>query len=206
MKLNKIFYTLLLGSSMLSCGTNKVKQVVEKASNVVYQTVDEDFMDKAVLPQDDFFMFSNGTWVKNNPVPSSESRWGSFNELDEANKRKLNDILQTASTSNASKGTQDQILGDYLKSERFGSGCKIWCSAASTGEDPVTIEDIYEPYLMQIGFIAKTPRGRILTRGGFEHLGIPYIERDARIGATGQMTLQDILDGEVRDRKGDQEA
>ncbi|NMA36023.1 MAG: Holliday junction branch migration DNA helicase RuvB [Clostridiaceae bacterium] len=78
--------------------------------------------------------------------------------------------------------------------------------AASTGEDPVTIEDIYEPYLMQIGFIAKTPRGRILTRGGFEHLGIPYIERDARTGAAGQMTLQDILDGEVRDRKGDQDA
>jgi len=65
--------------------------------------------------------------------------------------------------------------------------------AASTGEDSVTIEDIYEPYLMQIGFLAKTPRGRILTRGGFEHLGIPYAERDTRMNTNGQMTLQDIL-------------
>ncbi len=44
--------------------------------------------------------------------------------------------------------------------------------AACTGEDPVTIEDVYEPYLMQIGFLAKTPRGRVLTRLGWEHLGM----------------------------------
>ena len=44
--------------------------------------------------------------------------------------------------------------------------------AASSGEDPVTIEDVYEPYLMQIGFWAKTPRGRVLTRLGWQHLGL----------------------------------
>ncbi|MDD2213951.1 MAG: Holliday junction branch migration DNA helicase RuvB [Oscillospiraceae bacterium] len=43
--------------------------------------------------------------------------------------------------------------------------------AASTGEDAVTIEDVYEPYLMQLGFLAKTPRGRVLTRQAWEHLG-----------------------------------
>ena len=45
--------------------------------------------------------------------------------------------------------------------------------AACTGEDPVTIEDVYEPFLLQNGFIAKTPRGRILTKRAFEHLGQP---------------------------------
>jgi Holliday junction DNA helicase RuvB len=44
--------------------------------------------------------------------------------------------------------------------------------AACTGEDAVTIEDVYEPYLMQIGFLAKTPRGRVLTRLGWNHLGL----------------------------------
>ena len=44
--------------------------------------------------------------------------------------------------------------------------------AASSGEDAVTIEDVYEPYLMQIGFLAKTPRGRVLTRLGWQHLGL----------------------------------
>lgn len=44
--------------------------------------------------------------------------------------------------------------------------------AACTGEDPVTIEDVYEPYLMQIGFVAKTPRGRVLSRLGWQHIGL----------------------------------
>lgn len=44
--------------------------------------------------------------------------------------------------------------------------------AAITGEDPVTIEDVYEPFLLQNGFIAKTPRGRVLTERAFDHLGI----------------------------------
>lgn len=43
--------------------------------------------------------------------------------------------------------------------------------AASSGEDARTIEDVYEPYLMQLGFLAKTPRGRVLTRRAWEHLG-----------------------------------
>ena len=49
--------------------------------------------------------------------------------------------------------------------------------AATTGEDASTIEDVYEPYLMQIGFIAKTPRGRVLTGQGFKHLGIAVPEQ-----------------------------
>ena len=44
--------------------------------------------------------------------------------------------------------------------------------AACTGEDPVTIEDVYEPFLLQNGFLAKTPRGRVLTLRAFEHLGM----------------------------------
>jgi len=45
--------------------------------------------------------------------------------------------------------------------------------AAITGEDPVTVEDVYEPFLLQNGFLAKTPRGRVLTSRAFKHLGIP---------------------------------
>lgn len=48
--------------------------------------------------------------------------------------------------------------------------------AASIGEEPNTIEDVYEPYLMQIGFISRTPRGRIVTREGYEHFGFAFNE------------------------------
>lgn len=44
--------------------------------------------------------------------------------------------------------------------------------AASISEEESTIEDVYEPYLMQIGFLARTPKGRIVTSQGFEHLGL----------------------------------
>ncbi len=48
--------------------------------------------------------------------------------------------------------------------------------AASIGEEPNTIEDVYEPYLMQIGFLSRTPRGRIVTREGYEHFGFEFSE------------------------------
>ncbi|MBR2930995.1 MAG: Holliday junction branch migration DNA helicase RuvB [Clostridia bacterium] len=46
--------------------------------------------------------------------------------------------------------------------------------AATIGEEAITIEDVYEPYLMQIGFLARTPRGRCVTKLAYEHLGIPF--------------------------------
>ncbi len=46
--------------------------------------------------------------------------------------------------------------------------------AATIGEEAITIEDVYEPYLMQIGFLARTPRGRCVTKLAYDHLGIPF--------------------------------
>ena len=51
--------------------------------------------------------------------------------------------------------------------------------AAITGEDPATIEDVYEPYLMQLGFLMRTPRGRIVTPAAYEHLGRAALVDDA---------------------------
>lgn len=62
--------------------------------------------------------------------------------------------------------------------EKFGGGpVGIDTLAATTGEEPGTIEDVYEPYLLQIGFIARTPRGRIVTPLGYKHFNIPYEEQ-----------------------------
>ena len=46
--------------------------------------------------------------------------------------------------------------------------------AATIGEEAVTLEDVYEPYLMQIGFLNRTPRGRCATQKAYKHLGIPF--------------------------------
>lgn len=52
--------------------------------------------------------------------------------------------------------------------------------AATIGEEAVTLEDVYEPYLLRLGFISRTPRGRCVTRQGYEHLGLPFTEDGVR--------------------------
>lgn len=49
--------------------------------------------------------------------------------------------------------------------------------AATIGEEAITLEDVYEPYLMQIGFLSRTPRGRCVTRLAYEHLGMKYVDK-----------------------------
>ncbi len=61
--------------------------------------------------------------------------------------------------------------------------------AATVGEEAITIEDVYEPYLMQIGFLSRTPRGRCATRLAYEHLGIPYDAETVSGAAAPQITL-----------------
>ncbi len=60
--------------------------------------------------------------------------------------------------------------------------------AATIGEEAITIEDVYEPYLMQIGFLARTPRGRCVTKLAYDHLGIPFAA-----AAQGQITGQESI-------------
>lgn len=57
--------------------------------------------------------------------------------------------------------------------------------AAAIGEESVTIEDVYEPYLMQIGFLARTPRGRVVTPAGYQHFGFEFNSNN-----TAQTTLE----------------
>lgn len=57
--------------------------------------------------------------------------------------------------------------------KNFGGGpVGLETLAATIGEEPDTIEDVYEPYLMQLGYISRTPRGRIVTQSGYAHFGI----------------------------------
>jgi Holliday junction DNA helicase RuvB len=60
----------------------------------------------------------------------------------------------------------------------FGGGpVGLSTLAAATAEEVDAIEDVYEPYLLQLGFIQRTPRGRIATRRAYEHLGVQYRDR-----------------------------
>ena len=69
----------------------------------------------------------------------------------------------------------DDVDHRYLRGiiERFHGGpVGLEAIASSIGEEPMTLEDVYEPYLLQIGFINRTARGRVVTKKAYEHLGI----------------------------------
>ncbi len=76
-------------------------------------------------------------------------------------------------------GTDRNLL--LAMAEKFGGGpVGLDTLAATINEDTNTIEDVYEPYLLQLGFIARTPRGRMLLKGGYAHLGMPMSEKTVR--------------------------
>lgn len=71
--------------------------------------------------------------------------------------------------------TDRRLLGTMVK--KFAGGpVGLDTLAAAISEERDTIEDVYEPFLIQMGFINRTPRGRVVTRNGYKHLGIPYPE------------------------------
>ena len=66
-----------------------------------------------------------------------------------------------------------------LMIEKFGGGpVGLDTLSAALSEDAGTLEDVYEPYLLQNGFIVRTPKGRVVTDHAYAHLGIPHEEND----------------------------
>ena len=70
----------------------------------------------------------------------------------------------------------DRRMLDAMIRKFAGGPVGLDTLAASISEETDTIEDVYEPYLLQLGFISRTPRGRIVTRAGYEHMGVVYPE------------------------------
>jgi len=96
--------------SIFACNTDK-----DMKNNEVV-AFDNAFIDSTINPCDNFYKFAVGNWMKNNPVPETESRWMAFNILAEENKQKLAGILeQVAQNKNAKKGSEEQLIRDlYL--------------------------------------------------------------------------------------------
>ena len=104
--------------------------------------------------------------------------------------RRVRDFAQVRAGGVITKGVADQALTalevDHLGLDEvdrrmlrsiirhYGGGpVGLETLAATVGEEAVTLEDVYEPYLMQVGFLTRTPRGRCVTRLAYEHLGLP---------------------------------
>lgn len=96
-------------------------------------------MDISVNPGNDFYTYASGTWVKNNPVPDKETRWGSFNELIDFNINAVKSILEKAAIyKTAPAGSVTRRVGDFY----------------SAGMDSITIEKLgFTPIKADLGRI-----------------------------------------------------
>ncbi len=70
----------------------------------------------------------------------------------------------------------DKLMLETIIKKFAGGPVGVETLAATIGEDVTTIEDVYEPYLMQIGFVNRTPRGRTATQEAYKHIGIQFPE------------------------------
>lgn len=110
-------HTLLASAAIIglaSCQESGKKGEEKKEAR---KLLDPANMDTTVRPGDNFFLYANGTWLKNNPIPGDQTRWGSFNELQENNYKALHELLDAAANNkNAAAGSADQKVGDLYRS------------------------------------------------------------------------------------------
>lgn len=108
MRKQNIVAGAILASALLfqACST-------KPSTDSAFKAIDPANIDTTVRPQDDFYHYANGMWIKNNPIPGSEVRWGAFNVLQDNTYKKLKVLLEEASAANAKKGSNEQKVGDF---------------------------------------------------------------------------------------------
>ncbi|MFY7732826.1 MAG: M13 family metallopeptidase [Bacteroidia bacterium] len=110
----KIKHYLLLTSAVCALTTSaqdgkKAKKSAKKPA------IDKASMDLSVKPNQNFYQYANGTWLKNNPVPSTESRWGNFNIVAERNNDILRGILENLAKTTHTPGSIEDKIATFYK-------------------------------------------------------------------------------------------
>ncbi|HEU4633274.1 MAG TPA: M13 family metallopeptidase [Flavisolibacter sp.] len=102
-------------------------------------------MDSSVSPSQDFFLYANGGWIKNNPIPPAYGSWGIGNLVIEENRNRLRELSEKAATAPAAKGSTEQKIGDF------------WATAMdSTKIEQLGLKPL-QPYLDRINAINDVP-------------------------------------------------
>lgn len=108
MKIKKIIPMVAFASMSLSA-------MAQGQSQELRSGIDLANLDNSVRPQDDFFSYACGGWMKKNPLPAAYSRYGSFDVLGEDNNKRINGILKELLSGSYAKGSTEQKLSDLYK-------------------------------------------------------------------------------------------
>jgi putative endopeptidase len=162
--------------------------------------IDTTNFDRSVRPQDDFFRFVNGGWLKRTEIPQDAASWGAFNELREGSRTALHTILDSALTTNAKPGSELQKVRDLYKSymdsariEALGATplqpeLKVIAAVKSTKQLPAAFAHfakigVQSPVSVGVGADQKASNTNIVSVGQ-SGLGLPdrdyYLKNDAK--------------------------
>ena len=138
MKLRTMMTTVLIASATMGASAQELK------SGLVMTNLDNN-----VRPQDDFYEYACGGWMKNNPLPAAYSRYGSFDKLQEDNDKRINGILDELRKGTYAKGTIEQKLSDFYKlamdqKRRNKEGVKPVMPIIKKMEAATTKEELFE--------------------------------------------------------------
>ena len=177
--MRKLFPVLAAGLALWSLPT----YAAEDAAPSTPPPLDPANLDRNVKPGDDFYHFANGTWLKDNPIPPDQTRWGSFSTLDERNKAALHAILDNCAAAVA-KGAPIPADSNVQKVGEFYASGMDEAAVEADGAKPI------EPYLNEIAAIKDRTALPTLV-AGLQAVGVRAIFR-FEVGADEKDSETDI--------------
>jgi len=108
MCLKKICFTALVAMTFIGCETKSDQKTADSKKDVLFEN-----LDSTISPGKDFFMYANGQWIKNNPIPGDQGSWGIGHLVVEENLKRLREISEKSAAAKAAKGSAEQKIGDF---------------------------------------------------------------------------------------------
>jgi Holliday junction DNA helicase RuvB len=144
--------------------TEDLSRIVTRSAAIFNLAIDPDGIHEIALR-------SRGTPRIANRLLKRVRDFADVADMDTANAELVDTALTALQVDNRGLDNTDRKILRLMIDQYAGGPVGLSTIAANIGEETTTIEEVYEPYLLQIGFIQRTPRGRTVTRDGYAHMG-----------------------------------
>ena len=150
--------------------TEELAKIIKRSANILETKIDDDALQELAK-------CSRGTPRIANRLLKRVRDYADYENMDVINLNIAKKALKLMDIDELGLDAVDRNVLETAIKKFNGGPVGLDTLSAATGEDATTIEDVVEPFLIQLGFIARTPRGRTVLPLAYEHLGFEYIEK-----------------------------